>query len=134
MLSLLLAWSVWRVFQPTGVALACGLAGFLFAPWILASMNLGLGIAWARADASTPDEVVSSPAGVLVMVLGSFYILAHALLMAVPMLEAQHALYNLHYKMNVWALGISFIFWAAMQGIAFAWPLLAAAKKIEGRA
>ena len=48
-----------------------------------------------RVIASDPaamiDEVVSSPAGVVVMLLGCFYVLGHALLMAVPMHEALRA-------------------------------------------
>jgi hypothetical protein len=133
-LSLILAWSVWKVFQPKGVALIGGLAGFVTAPWILASMNLGLGIAWARSDASGPDEVISSPAGVLVMVLGSFYVLGHALLMAVPMYEAGRAQYIAHYEPNKAALTLCLVFWLALQSAAFIWPLLAATRKIEGRA
>jgi uncharacterized BrkB/YihY/UPF0761 family membrane protein len=132
-LSLTLAWAVWKVFQPQGVALAGGLAGFVTAPWILASMNLGLGIAWARSDAGGPDEVISSPAGVLVMVLGSFYILGHALLMAVPMYEAGRAQYLAHYEPNKAALALCLLFWLALQGVAFVWPLVAATRKIEGR-
>jgi ABC-2 type transport system permease protein len=133
-LSLALAWAVWRVFTPTGVALLGGLAGFVSAPWILASLNLGLGIAWAREDASGPDEVISSPAGVLVMVLGAFYVLGHALLMAVPMYEALRMQYVAHYQVNKAALGICLFFWLALQGLAFILPLRAAVKKIEGRA
>jgi hypothetical protein len=115
------------------VALVGGLAGFVTAPWILASLNLGLGIAWARDDANSPDEVISSPAGVLVMVIGSFYVLGHALLMAVPMYEAVRAQYRPNYEFNKVALGLSLAFWLAMQAVAFYWPLHAAAKKIEGR-
>lgn len=133
-LSLLLAWAVWRVFEPTGVALACGLAGFVAIPWGLASLNLGLGIAWARTDASTPDEVVSSPAGVLVMVMGSFYVLAHALLMAVPMYEYTRGRYFQGYHYNYAAVGLSLAFWAALQAVVIVWPWRAATRKIEGRA
>ena len=133
-LSLLLAWAVWRVFQPTGVALAAGMAGFVAIPWGLASLNLGLGIAWARSDASTPDEVVSSPAGVLVMVMGSFYVLAHALLMAVPMYQYTKGRYRAGYHYDYAAIGLSLVFWLALQAVVIVWPWMAAARKIEGKA
>jgi hypothetical protein len=132
-LSLLLAWSVWRVFTPSGITLVGGLAGFVVAPWVLASLNLGLGIAWARADASGADEVVSSPAGVVVMLLGCFYVLALALLMVLPMREALRSSYIHAYEPNRWVLGLCLLLWLALQGLAFTWPLLAASKKIEGR-
>jgi ABC-2 type transport system permease protein len=132
LLSVGLGWAVWRVFLPTSVALWAGCLGFVVLPWGLASLNLGLGIYWARTDASTPDEVVSSPAGVLVMIMSSFFVLGHALLMALPLYEAGKLAYMPKYEINYLAVGVSLAFWLLLQVAALWWPLRLARRRIEG--
>jgi hypothetical protein len=67
------------------------------------------------------------------MVMGSFYVLAHALLVAVPMYEETRARYRVGYEYNKTAIALSVAFWLGMQLLVLAGPWWAARRKIEGR-
>lgn len=131
-LSALLGFSVGLVFRPSPTALAVAGVNFLATPFMLACLNTGLGVAWARHDASQPDQVISSPAGVLAMVLSSLVVLAQNLLLALPLREAWRAQF-LRQAPSWAAILFPALLWVLLQAAAAGWPLLAARSRIEGR-
>jgi ABC-2 type transport system permease protein len=130
-LSAVLGWAVCAVLRPSNAALAVAWANFAVTPLMLASLNSGLGVAWARRDASQPDEVISSPAGVLAMVLSSLVVLGQNLLLALPIREAWRSK-MLRQEPSWWAVAMPIGLWLALQLGAVLLPLRAARRRIEG--
>jgi len=131
-LSALLGWSVCHVFAPSRLALLVAAANFAVTPLMLACLNTGLGIAWARQDASQPEEVIGSPAGVLAMVLCTLTVLAQNALLALPLREAYYA--ELSHRPMAWpAIAMPVGLWLCLQSVAIGLPLRAGLRRIEGR-
>lgn len=122
---------VW-VFKPSNTALLVAAANFLITPVMLACLNTGLGVAWARHDASQPEDVISSPAGVLAMVLATLVVLGQNLVLALPLREAWRA-QLLHKPASPWAYAMPMLLWVALQGVAIWLPLRAAKNRIDGK-
>lgn len=132
LLSALLAAVCLAVFRPSSVAMAAATANFAATPLMLACLNTGLGVAWARHDASQPDEVISSPAGVLAMVLGVLVVLGQNLLLALPVREAWRG-QMLRMPVSWAAIAAPVALWLLLQALAMGLPLRAALRRIEGR-
>jgi ABC-2 type transport system permease protein len=131
-LSALLGWSVCHVFAPSKLALAVAAANFASTPLMLACLNTGLGVAWARQDASQPEEVIGSPAGVLAMVLCTLAVLAQNALLALPLREAYYS--ELSHRPMAWpAVAMPLGLWLCLQAAAIGLPLRAGLRRIEGR-
>jgi ABC-2 type transport system permease protein len=131
-LSGILGWAVCHVFAPSALAVAGAALNFAMTPLMLACLNTGLGIAWARRDASQPEEVIGSPAGVLAMVLCTLTVLAQNALVAVPLRAAYYA--ELSHRPIAWpAIVMPVGLWLCLQGLAIGLPLRAALRRIEGR-
>jgi ABC-2 type transport system permease protein len=131
-LSLVLGGVVALVFSPPWAAEAAGAANFLALPFTLACMNTGLGVAWARRNTGHAEEAISSPQGVLAMVLGILLVLAQNAFAVLPMREAWYARSLPHYSVHwVW-LALDGLLWAGMHLAAAAIPLSLAARRIKG--
>jgi ABC-2 type transport system permease protein len=131
-LSLLLGGVVALVFTPNPLAEAAGLANFVVLPLSLACMNTGLGIAWARKDAAYAEEVISSPSGVLAMVLGALLVLAQNALLILPLHEAWYAFHLPQFRVHWTWVGLDLFLWVCLHGFAAGYPLAMAARKIDG--
>ena len=132
-LSLLLAGVVVHVFQPGTAALLTGLINFTATPLMLACLDVGLGVSWASPDAGSAEDVVGSPSGVLVMVVGFFILLLQNAVMAVPLREAWMAGMLPQYHLRWPAVGLTLFLWLVLQGLAVGLPLRWAWQRIQGR-
>jgi ABC-2 type transport system permease protein len=132
-LSVGLDWAVSHVFQPAPLAFWLAALNFAATPLMLACLNTGLGVAWARHDASQPEEVIGSPAGVLAMVLCTLTVLAQNALAALPLRDAYYA--ELSHRSMAWAaIAMPAGLWITLQAAAVLLPLRAGLRRIEGRA
>jgi ABC-2 type transport system permease protein len=118
-----------HVFTPGPAALVLGFANFLMLPVTLACMNTGLGLAWAAPRTAHAEEVLASPAGVLVMVLGLLLVFAQNALMVWPLREVWYG----PYRMHVTLLGLDLLLWASLHAAAALGPLALARRRIDGR-
>lgn len=129
-LSALLGFAVCWIFKPSPAALAVAIANFIVTPCMVAVLNTGLGVAWARQDASQPEDVISSPAGVLAMVCCTLVVLGQNALLAVPIREVWRS--QLLHTPASWAgLGLPVALWVGLQGIAMGLPWRAAVRRIQ---
>lgn len=132
-LSIGLGFAVCWIFKPSPVALAVAIANFIATPCMLAGLNTGLGVAWARQDASQPEDVISSPAGVLAMVCCILVVLGQNALLAVPLREVWRS--QLLHTPASWAgLWLPVALWSLLQAVAIGLPLNAAVRRIQGLA
>lgn len=132
-LSVPLAAAVLHTLDPPSPALWLGLAQFVLASVSLACLGTGLGVAWARPGARSADEVLSSSAGVLAMVLGFLLLVLQQALLIVPLREAALAGLLPHYPVRKAAVAAALVLWLASHVAASAGALWVGWRALEDR-
>ena len=114
-------------------ALLGGLQFLLAAP-SLASLGVGLGVAWAKDGVGSAEEALGSASGVLAMVLGFLLLLLQQALLSVSFREAALSRLLPQYHVHWAAVAATLLLWASSHALAWIWPWRMAKASLEGRA
>jgi hypothetical protein len=130
-LDALLVLSCLRAFKPEPAEALAAILLMFFSPLGIAALTGYLGLAWKQRDASQPEEVTTSPAGMLVMALGMLYVAAQVALFYPPLLELRRHSLQLMVPVNGLVFVVCGILWAALQAAVTLIPMGMAARRMQ---
>lgn len=130
-LNLVLVLSCIRAFQPEPPKAAVALLLMLCCPFGVAGITAYLGLAWKQRDVSQPEEVTTSPAGILVMVISLLYVGAQLALFYLPLQEIRRHELQLMVPLNWLIFAVSGGLWVLIQALAIGWPMWLASRRME---
>jgi len=131
LLNIILIFSCIHAFQPEARQYGFALLLMILSPLGITAMTAYLGLAWQQRDVSQPEEMTTSPAGILVMACSISYVMAQIFLFYLPLHELHRYDMEMTVPLNPLIFIASAVILLGIHAIAVLLPMRMAWRRME---